>query len=128
MDPGERRERTGSDGVNQGQLAQAIAKRFSLELSLAEEIVEFALDQIAQALKAGSRVYFRGFGACKRSGVAVPHPRYFSLDSRWSSLVVLGTHGKRPPHPGPRLARVGHRGNPFSDCHQPNLASNSTIG
>ena len=88
--------------MNQGQLAQAIAKRFSLELSLAEEIVDFALDQMAQALKAGSRVYFRGFGAFAkriRPGRRVRHPRTGQIiwipprpdvDFRASAAVLRG--------------------------------------
>ncbi|MEK7756884.1 MAG: hypothetical protein AAB385_06695, partial [Planctomycetota bacterium] len=55
-------------------------------------------------------------------------PRKISLDSRRSSMIISWTHGKRPPHPGPRIARVGHRRNPFSDRRQPRLAPNPTIG
>lgn len=64
--------------MNQGRLAKEIAESFFIELSQAGEIVDFALARIAQELKAGRRVYFRGFGAFAkklRPGRRVRHPK-----------------------------------------------------
>jgi nucleoid DNA-binding protein len=49
--------------VNLSQLASAIAERFRLPEAEARKLLDFEFQEIAGALKAGKRVYFRGFGS-----------------------------------------------------------------
>lgn len=64
--------------MNLGQLASAIAERFFLLKAQAKELLDFALEKIAESLQAERRVYFRGFGyfvKVIRPGRRVRHPR-----------------------------------------------------
>lgn len=64
--------------MNLGQLAKAIAGRFQLSESEVLQLLAFAFDEIAGALKAGRRAYFRGFGSFAkviRPGRRVRHPK-----------------------------------------------------
>ncbi|MEK6527710.1 MAG: HU family DNA-binding protein, partial [Nitrospirota bacterium] len=64
--------------TNQGQLAEAVADRFRLSEAEARQLLAFTLQEIAAALKAGRRVYLRGFGSFTkviRPGRKVRHPR-----------------------------------------------------
>ena len=64
--------------MNQGELTQAISKRFFLTQVESGEIINFILSKITESLRAGERAYFRGFGSFhkeKRSAKKVRHPK-----------------------------------------------------
>ena len=64
--------------MNQRELTRAISRRFFLTQRESREIIKFILAQITKNLKAGERVYFRGFGSFtqeKRSSRKVRHPQ-----------------------------------------------------
>lgn len=64
--------------MNQGELTQAIAKRFFLTHVESGEIINFILSKITESLRAGERSYFRGFGSFlveTRSAKKVRHPK-----------------------------------------------------
>ena len=55
--------------MNLGQLAKAVAARFLLPEGQARELLAFALETMAGNLRAGRRVYFRGYAGTVASGV-----------------------------------------------------------
>ncbi len=64
--------------MNQQHLTDAIAKRFFLTKVESGEIIKFILSSITENLKAGARVYSRGFGSFvkkKRATKKVRHPK-----------------------------------------------------
>ena len=64
--------------MNHGQLTRAIARELFLPKTEAGAIIDFALSKIKDNLKAGRRVYFRGFGSATkkiRPRRRVRHPR-----------------------------------------------------
>jgi len=64
--------------MNQGELTQAISKRFFLTQVESREIIKFILSRITEDLKKGERAYLRGFGSFtkeKRSSKKVRHPK-----------------------------------------------------
>jgi len=64
--------------MNQGELTQAIAKRFFLTQIESQEIIKFILSEITGDLKKGERISLRGFGSFtkeKRSSRKVRHPK-----------------------------------------------------
>lgn len=52
--------------MNLGQLAKAVAAKFLLPEGQARQLLDFSLETMAGNLRAGRRVYFRGFGAFSR--------------------------------------------------------------
>ena len=78
MDPGAGGRGKEGHEVNQGDLARAIAEKFSLGLADSKAIVDFTLSTVQGSLKAGERVYFRGFGSFTKKitpGRRVRHPK-----------------------------------------------------
>jgi len=64
--------------MTHGDIALAISKRFFLTQTESGEIVKFILSSMTEDLKAGERVYFRGFGSFikeTRSAKKVRHPK-----------------------------------------------------
>ena len=63
--------------MNQGELTQAISKRFFLTQVESREIIKFILSRITEDIRKGERTYFRGFGSFtkeKRASKKVRHP------------------------------------------------------
>lgn len=64
--------------MNEGQLIDAISRRFFLTRKETKEIIEFALEKVTTDLTKEKRFYLRGFGSFtkqKRSSKKVRHPK-----------------------------------------------------
>ena len=68
--------------MNQGELTQAISKRFFLTQVESGEIINFILSKITESLRAGERAYFRGFGWGARNALGIIHCRHAPVGGR----------------------------------------------
>lgn len=76
--------------MNKQDLAIDVAVKFFLTQTESEKIIEFVFKKMAEDLKKGKRVYFRGFGTfkkIKRKARSVRHPKtkkMMSIPAHWT--------------------------------------------